>query len=211
MKDNQHIPNNSLGKNSTSKSFIQKHKFLLLSGFCALGLTVTGTAVYSFLDNSESGEIGRYVGKYYQKIQAERNVLDNITEQASAVKKDYTDECYHFATEIYSLAKRASYESPQEIIDFVCAQQSLKHQNNLKINIIIEDLQAIKKFFDGTNKDLMNVICYYHSSPEIPFHNRYSEPAQVRDGIYRYELKSRAYLREKHNIVSKSMFDTQTR
>ncbi len=212
MKNNDNIANTGIHRTDTTKKlFFFKRKFLLLSGFCALASSATSIGAYSVLNDSESAKIGLTVGKHYQRIQEERRTLNDITQQASESKADYTQECQKIASEIYSLARRNAYQSPKELIDFACKQYAQKYSDNPKIDIIIEDLQIIKNFFDGTNKDLMNTICYYHLSPEIPFHNRYSTPAQVRDGIYRYELKARRYLQEKHDIIVKSMFDSTGR
>ncbi len=189
------------------KTSLFGRKFLLLSGFCALSTSALALGAYSLYDSSESDRIGRMVGQHYKKIQEERKAANIITAEASAHKNEYTAECQYIATQIYQHAQSNPQKKVPEIIDWACQQYLENHPNNPKNNVIIEDWQTMKQFFDGSNKDLMNVACYYHLSPEIPFFNRHNEPAEVRDGIYRYEMKARHFLRNKYNIDVKSMFD----
>ncbi len=190
------------------KSFFRRHKFMTLSGLFAMSIAGAGLwGAHSVINSNESAEIGRAVGKYYEQVRAEQKILNDKTKQASETREEYKTECENMAKLIYKMAQTSSNQSPKDIMDKAC-QEYLKHfPNDSKSEVIIEDVQSMKKYFDGNSTDLANVFCYYHLSPEIKFFNRNSEPADVRDGIYRYEIKARRFLMEKHNTVSKSMFD----
>ena len=187
---------------------VQRKLFVFLGTVCALGGSVVGSGLYAINKiSSESGQIGRAVGEYNQKKYAEVKALNQKTEEASQNRSDYQTECESMARIVCHLAKRYSQKSPDWIIEESCVFFENEQTGNPKKDIIVEDMQTMKKYFQGTTRDLRNVMCYYHTSPEVKFFNRYSEPFEVRDGIYRYEKKVRQYLYDKYGEKRKSMFD----
>ena len=204
MENQEQIDNQQEKK---TPSFKRKVLYALTS-FIALGLTGAGYISYKIQNyGKESTAIGKAVGDYVTKVQAERKKLNAITQRASHNRAAYKVECTDMLNIIAHLIRNYPQQSPQEIIEEGCKRFAKHHQNNPKADIILEDMRSIQKYSAGTGKDLHAIMCYYPESPEVPFQNRFSEPSDVRESIYQYELKARRYFYDNYNIRKSSVFD----
>lgn len=176
----------------------------LTSVFGIMGALYT---CYDYLKSfeRESTAIGKAVGDHLQNIQKKQAALNKITQEASENRKEYKKSCLEMARTIRQLYKKYPDKDVASIIDTACFFFKAKCQDKAQEAVIIEDMQTIKKYFPGTAKDLHNIMCYYHLSPEIKFNNRYSEPFEVRNAIWRYERKVNTYLHDQKGVLRKSM------
>lgn len=181
--------------------------FIFLGSLGALAGGITGAGLYLMNKYEESTEIGKAFGEYTKKIYAEKKELNQKTLAASNNRSEYEQECKGMAQLVCNLAKKHKEKTPEWVIDTACTFFDFNNKNNPKKDIIIEDMKTIKKHFRGSTKDLRNMMCYYHTSPEVKFLNRYSEAFEAADSIYRYELKVRQYIFEKYGEKRKSMFE----
>lgn len=177
----------------------------LTSVFGIIGALYSG---YDYLKSFErdSAAIGKAVGNHIQNIQKKRAHLNKITQEASANRKKYKKACFAMAKIIHHLYKKYPNKDVASMIDTACFFFKGKCQDKTQEAVIIEDMQTIKKYFPGTTKDLHNIMCYYHLSPEVKFNNQYSEPSEVRHAISCYERKVNTYLHEQKGTLRKTMF-----
>lgn len=197
----------SIPQNKQLKSHSHRKLFILLGSVSTLAGGITGAGLYLMNKYAESAEIGKAFGEYIEQVNAEQNELKQKTLEASKNRAKYQKECKEMAHLVCNLAKKHNGKTPEWIIDTACTFFGAGHKNDPKRAIVIEDMKTIKKHFRGNTKDLRNMMCYYHTSPEVKFLNRYSKSFEAADSIYRYELKVRRYLFEKYGEARKSMFE----
>ncbi len=208
MENNEQTVQSTDNQVVKQPSSLKRKVLFVLTSFCALAVAGTGYVYHKIQDyGKQSTAIGKAVGDYVTKIQAERKKLNAITQQASCNRADYTQECKDMVDIVTSSIRKYPNKTPQEIIDLSCHKFAKFHTGNPKADIILEDMRAVQKYIVGSNRDLHVCMCYYHKSPEVPFQNRFSDASDVRESIYRYELKARRDLYETNKIKRSSMFD----